>query len=212
DPPLVLTIRGCVAALAGPAVAVVGARRASEYGLKVAAELASGLALAGVTVVSGLATGIDAAAHPAALGRGGPTGALIGTARAAADAAGLRARAGDAAAEGALVRESRAGGPPLAYHFPRRNRVISGVSLGTVVVEAAEQSGSLITARFGLEQGREVFAVPGPIGLARHRACHRLIQQGAKLVTCVEDVLEEIPTELVARGGAARAARAEEAH
>ena len=210
EPPLALVVRGTLA-VEEPAVAVVGARRASEYGRRVAAELAGGLALAGIAVVSGLATGIDGAAHRGALERGGRTLAVLGTGVDRVYPPWHRDLADAVAAEGALISEFPMGSAPLAYHFPRRNRIISGLSLGTVVVEAAEQSGSLITARCALEQGREVFAVPGPVGPPQHRACHRLIQQGAKLVTTVEDVLEEIAPQLVARVVAARAAVAEAA-
>ena len=173
DPPLVLAVRGTLVAEDDIAIAVVGARRASEYGRRVAGELASDLARSGVTVVSGLAAGIDAAAH-----------------------------------RGALVTEFPCGAPPLAFHFPRRNRVISGLASGTVVVEAAEESGSLITAQHAVEQGRDVFAVPGPLGPG-HRGPHRLIREGATLVTGAEDILAGLGRDLVARLAAARAAAAE---
>jgi DNA processing protein len=208
EPPLVLVVRGEIGA-DEPAVAVVGARRASEYGRRVAEELAAGLAQAGLTVVSGLATGIDAAAHRATLAAGGRTVAVLGTGIDQVYPRWHRELAAAVAAQGALVTELPCGAPPLAFHFPRRNRLISGLALGTVVVEAAEQSGSLITARYALEQGREVFAVPGPVGVAAHRGPHRLIQEGAKLVTCAEDVLAEIAPQLVARLGARRAEAAE---
>jgi DNA processing protein len=175
----------------------------------VAEELAAGLAQAGLTVVSGLATGIDAAAHRATLAAGGRTVAVLGTGIDQVYPRWHRELAAAVAAQGALVTELPCGAPPLAFHFPRRNRLISGLALGTVVVEAAEQSGSLITARYALEQGREVFAVPGPVGVAAHRGPHRLIQEGAKLVTCAEDVLAEIAPQLVARLGARRAEAAE---
>jgi DNA processing protein len=208
DPPLALAVRGALAA-AEPAVAVVGARRATPYGLRMAEELAAGLARAGVAVVSGLATGIDAAAHRAALGAGGRTVAVLGTGIDRVYPPWHRGLAADVARGGALVSEFRCGAPALQHHFPQRNRIISGMSLGTVVVEAAERSGSLITARLALEQGREVFAVPGPVGPPQHRAPHRLIQQGAKLVTRAEDVLEEIAPALVARLAAVQVALAE---
>jgi DNA processing protein len=208
DPPPALAIRGELAADA-LAVAVVGARMASEYGRRMAAELARGLAQAGIVVVSGLAAGIDAAAHRAALAAGGRTVAVLGTGIDRVYPSWHAGLAAEIAEQGALVSEFRCGAPPLAHHFPRRNRLISGLSLGTVVVEAAAQSGSLITARCALEQGREVFAVPGPADAPQHRGPHRLIQQGAKLITTVEDILVELAPALVARVEAARTEAAE---
>lgn len=207
DPPLVLFVRGTLAA-DELAVAVVGARRAGDYGRGIAADLARGLAYAGLTVVSGLAAGIDGAAHRGALEAGGRTIAMMATGIDLVYPAWHRRLADEIAAHGALVTELACGAPPLQFHFPKRNRIISGVSVGTVVVEAAERSGSLITAELAAEQGREVFAVPGPIGSPHHGGCHRLIQGGAKLVTSVDDVLEEIAPALVARLAAVRAARA----
>jgi DNA processing protein len=209
DPPLALAVRGSLA----PdelVVAIVGARRASEYGRRVAGELSVELARVGVTVASGLAAGIDAAAHRGALAAGGRTVAVLGT---GIDGVYPRWHAdlSRAIAEGgALVSEFPCGTPPRAAHFPQRNRIISGLARGVVVVEAAARSGSLITARYALEQGREVFAVPGPVGVSRHEGPHELIRQGAKLVTRIEDVLEELAPALVERIGRARAA-AEEA-
>jgi DNA processing protein len=211
DPPLALAVRGTLLEADAGAIAVVGARRASEYGRRMAAELATGLAEAGVTVVSGLAAGIDAAAHRAALAAGGRTVAVLGTGIDRVYPSWHADLADAIARQGALVSEFPCGAAPLAFHFPRRNRVISGLASGTVVVEAAEQSGSLITARAALEQGREVFAVPGPAGPAAHRGAHRLIQQGAKLVTSVEDILAELPPVLAARRTTVRAAAAEAA-
>ncbi len=206
DPPLSLAVRGTLTDADTLAVAVVGARRASEYGRGIAAEIAGGLARVGVTVVSGLAAGIDAAAHRAALGADGRTLAVLGTGIDRVYPPWHAGLAQEIVRGGALISEFPCGTPPLPYHFPRRNRLISGLTLGTIVVEAAEQSGSLITARWALEQGREVFAVPGPAGLAAHRGPHRLIQEGAKLVTRVEDVLEELAPALVARLAERRAA------
>lgn len=205
EPPLVLAVAGTLAA-DEPVVAVVGARRASGYGRRVADELARGLASVGLTVVSGLATGIDAAAHRAALAAGGRTVAVLATGLDRVYPPWHAGLARQVAAQGAMLTEFACGTPPLPYHFPRRNRLISGLALGTVVVEAALDSGSLITARCALEQGREVFAVPGPIGASLHDGTNRLIQQGAKLVRNVEDVLDEIAPQLRARLGAARAA------
>jgi len=195
DPPLVLAIRGRLAA-DEPAVAIVGARRASAYGRRVAEELGRGLASVGLTVVSGLAQGIDAAAHRGALAAGGRTVAVLAT---GIDDVYPRWHAGlasDVAASGALVSEFPCGTAPLPHHFPRRNRVISGLALGTVVVEAAPRSGSLITARYALEQSREVFAVPGQVGVALHAGTNQLIQQGATLVGRVEDILDVIAPQL----------------
>ncbi len=205
EPPLVLALQGSLDA-DEPAVAVVGARRASGYGRRVAEELARGLASVGLTVVSGLASGIDAAAHRAALASGGRTVAVLATGLDRVYPPWHAGLSRQVAAQGALVTEFPCGTPPLAFHFPRRNRVISGLALGTIVVEAAPGSGSLITARCALEQGREVFAVPGPVGVALHEGSNRLIQDGAKLVRGVEDVLDEIAPQLRARLAAARAA------
>ncbi|MCW5892733.1 MAG: DNA-processing protein DprA [bacterium] len=206
DPPLVLAVRGDVAALAAPAVAIVGARRCSDYGRRVAGELARALAGAGLVVVSGLAAGIDAAAHRGALEAGGRTTAVLGTGIDRVYPAWHRPLARQVAGQGALVSELPCGAPALPHHFPRRNRVVSGLALGTVVVEAAERSGSLGTARLALEQGREVFAVPGPVGVAGHVGCHRLIQEGAQLVTGAADVLAVLAPALVPQMQAARAA------
>jgi len=210
DPPLALVVRGTLPA-EEPAVAVVGARRASEYGRRMAEELARGLAQAGVTVVSGLAAGIDAAAHRGALAAGGRTVAMLGTGIDRIYPAWHVGLAADIVAQGALVTEFACGTLPLRFHFPRRNRLISGITLGTIVVEAAEESGSLITARCALEQNRAVFAVPGPAGVAAHRGPHGLIRAGATLVTCVEEVLEEVAPALVERPARARATAAEAA-
>jgi DNA processing protein len=198
DPPLVLALRGVLGA-DEPAVAVVGARRASGYGRRAAEELARGLASVGITVISGLATGIDAAAHRAALAARGRTAAVLATGLDRVYPSWHATLAAQVAAHGALVTEFPCGTAPLPHHFPRRNRLISGLALGTIVVEAAPGSGSLITARYALEQGREVFAVPGPIGERLHEGTNQLIQQGAKLVRGVEDVLDEIAPPLRAR-------------
>jgi DNA processing protein len=204
-PPLVLATLGALDA-DEPAVAIVGARRASGYGRRVAEELAGGLASVGLTVVSGLASGIDAAAHRAALAAGGRTVAVLATGIDRVYPPWHAELSRQLAAEGALVTEFPCGTAPLRHHFPRRNRLISGLTLGTIVVEAAPDSGSLITARCALEQGREVFAVPGPVGVSLYDGTNRLIQQGAKLVCGVEDVLDEIAPQLRARLVVARAA------
>lgn len=207
DAPLVLYLRGQVD-FDAPAIAIVGARHASAYGKRIAAELATGLADAGITVVSGLAAGIDGAAHEATLAAGGATVAVLGTGIDRVYPAWHRGLAARVAAGGALVTELAVGTPPAPYNFPKRNRILSGLALGTVVVEASERSGSLITARLAAEQGREVFAVPGPLGEPLHVGPHRLIQEGAKLVRGVDDVLEEVAPALVARARETAAARA----
>lgn len=192
DPPGVLYIRGTLAEGDQLAVAIVGTRHASRYGLKCAEELASALAQAGFTVVSGLARGIDAAAHRGALRGGGRTIAVLGGGLLEIYPPEHRDLAEEVAQQGCLISESPPRMKPLSGSFPQRNRVISGLSLGTVVVEAADQSGALITARHAGEQGREVFAVPGPIDSRLSRGCHRLIQDRAKLVSSVDDIIEEL--------------------
>jgi DNA processing protein len=211
DPPLTLAVRGHLDKPERPAIAIVGARRASEYGRRMAEELARGLAQAGVTVVSGLAAGVDGAAHRAALAAGGRTVAVLGTGIDRVYPSWHRELADAIAGQGALVSEFPCGAPPRQYHFPRRNRILSGLATGTVVVEATEDSGSLITARYALEQNRQVFAVPGPSGVAAHLGPNRLIQQGAKLVLGAGDVLDDLWPELVPRLRAERAAAAEAA-
>jgi DNA processing protein len=193
DPPPVLFVRGSVEALARPAVALVGARAATAYGKEMARALAADLAARDVVVVSGLARGIDGAAHQAALDAGGLTVAVLGAGLdriypAEHEALGAAA----VAAGGALVGELRPGTPPLAHHFPLRNRIISGLASAVVVVEAAEKSGSLITAACALEQGREVMAVPGPVRAGRHRGAHALLRDGATLVETADDILAEL--------------------
>jgi DNA processing protein len=209
DAPLALAVRGTLVPADEMAVAIVGARRASEYGRSMAEELARDLALAGLTVVSGLAAGIDGAAHRGALAAGGRTIAVLGTGVDVVYPAWHRELADGVARQGALVSELPCGAPAFPQHFPQRNRLISGLALGTVVVEAAERSGSLITARMALEQGREVFAVPGPARGAGHRGPHRLIRDGATLVTSAEEVLEALAPAFAGRLAAARAAAAQ---
>ncbi len=191
DPPLLLHALGQRALLATPMMAIVGSRQTTPQGREVARMLASGLASAGWTVVSGLALGIDGAAHEAALDAGGPSIAVVGTGLDRVYPARHRDLAHRLATQGLLLSEFNIGTPPLAGHFPMRNRIIAGLARGTVVVEAALKSGSLITARLAAECGREVFAVPGSILSPQSRGCHLLIKQGAKLVESVEDVLEE---------------------
>lgn len=204
DPPPYLYVKGELRKEDGNAVAVVGSRSASEYGKRVAGELCRSLALLGFTVVSGMARGIDGTAHEAALEAGGRTIAVLGSGLDVpypGEHEGLYHRISE---RGAVVSEFSMGTRPLAYHFPPRNRLISGLSLGVVVVEATEKSGSLITAGLALEQGREVFAVPGEVGSSRSRGTHRLIRQGAKLVETVQDILEEIAPQLSIPAGASQ--------
>jgi DNA processing protein len=173
-------------------VAVVGSRLASVYGRYTTEKISRELALQGITIVSGLARGIDAAAHRGALAGKGRTIAVLGCGLDIIYPPENEGLSGDVATHGALVTEFPFGTPPNAPNFPSRNRIISGISLGVVVVEAGEKSGSLITARIAAEQGRSVFAVPGEIGAAGSRGTHRLIKQGAMLIENVEDILEEI--------------------
>lgn len=192
DPPLALHFRGDVSLLARASVAIVGSRRATPYGVNAAAHLARTLVPSGLVVVSGMARGVDAAAHHAALDSGGTTIAVLGT---GIDVIYPRSHARlfrRIADHGLVVTEFAPGTPPRPENFPMRNRVISGVSLGTVIVEATTRSGSLITARLAAEQNREVFAVPGSIFSAGSEGTHRLVQYGAKLVHDADDVLDEL--------------------
>lgn len=199
DPPPFLFVRGWLRPADRLAVAIVGSRTASSYGLQVTREISDGLARAGVTVVSGLARGIDAQAHWAALHAQGRTVAVLGSGIDVVYPSEHHGLFMAVSQQGAVVSEYLMGTKPDAENFPTRNRIISGLALGTVIVEATEKSGSLITAQTAVEQGREVFAVPGPIG-ARSRGTHRLIREGAKLTERVEDVLEELAPRLVERG------------
>jgi DNA processing protein len=197
DPPRRLHVRGVLAAVPrafdAPAIAVVGSRDATAYGLAVATELGRGLAAAGIVVVSGLALGIDGAAHRGALDAGGATIAVAGSGTDVVYPRQHRALRAAILAHGAVLSEHPPGTQPLKGHFPRRNRIISGLALGVVVVEAAVHSGSLSTARHALEQGREVFAVPGPVGAPRSYGPHALLKRGARLVETVDDILAELP-------------------
>ncbi|MBI4340904.1 MAG: DNA-protecting protein DprA [Candidatus Omnitrophica bacterium] len=192
DPPPVLYVKGALASDAECAVAIVGSRHASAYGLQCAGRLGYDLALRGVAVVSGLARGIDTAAHEGALKAGGRTLAVLGSGLAQVYPPEHEPLAEQIAAQGAVLSEYPMAMSPHALNFPRRNRIISGLSLGVVVVEAAQRSGALITADCALEQGREVFAVPGPMTADTSAGTHRLLKQGARLVTSVEDILEEL--------------------
>ena len=193
DPPLLLYMRGDLREGDDPAVAVVGSRRATIYGLEMARRLSSEIAAAGVTVVSGLARGIDQAAHGGALDAGGRTLAFLGSGIDRIYPRECIPLAERISSNGAILSEFPLGTAPLAGNFPVRNRLISGVARGTLVVEAAARSGSLITARMALEQGREVFAVPGNATTENALGPNLLIQQGAKLVMRGRDALEEIP-------------------
>lgn len=192
DPPPLLYVTGDPDRLSRPSLAVVGSRHASAQGLDNARAFAHTLGDAGLTVVSGLAAGIDGAAHEGALGTPGGTVAVIGTGIDVVYPARHRALAHRIAAEGALVSELPLGAPARAHHFPRRNRLIAALCHGTLVIEAALQSGSLITARLAAELGREVFAIPGSIHSPLAKGCHRLIQQGAKLMESAQDVYDEL--------------------
>ena len=198
DPPVLLYVKGDPALLQRPAIALVGARSATAQGEANAAAFAQSLAEAGLTIVSGLALGVDAAAHRGALAAGsvgspgGGTVAVIGTGIDRIYPARNAALAREIAVSGAIVSEFPLGTPPLQHNFPRRNRIIAGLSQGVLVVEAALNSGSLITARLATETGREVFAIPGSIHSPLSRGCHRLIRDGAKLVETAEDVVEEL--------------------
>lgn len=193
DPPTLLYLKGDAGLLARPALAVVGARSATPQGLDNARAFARALAEAGLNIVSGLALGIDTAAHRGALeAADGRTVAVIGTGADRVYPARNRDLAHRIAERGAIVSEFPLGTPPLAHNFPRRNRIIAGLALGVLVVEAAPDSGSLITARLAGENGREVLAIPGSIHSPLARGCHRLIRDGAKLVETAGDVLDEL--------------------
>jgi DNA processing protein len=192
DPPGVLFVKGEVLPRDGLSIAIVGSRHATHYGLTQAERLASGLARAGLTIISGLARGIDAAAHRGALDAGGRTLAVLGSGVLNIYPPEHDKLAAEVVAHGALISESAPHSEPFSGAFPQRNRIISGLSLGVIVVEATMQSGALITARHAMEQGREVFAVPGRIDSRASQGCHQLIRDGAKLVQSIDDVLEEL--------------------
>lgn len=192
DPPLVLHARGRLERLGQAALAVVGSRHPTPQGADNAFQFSAALSEAGMVVVSGLAQGIDGAAHEGALS--GPSGtiAIVGTGLDRVYPRQHHALAGRVASEGLMLSEHVLGTPPLAPHFPQRNRLIAGLGRGTLVVEAALQSGSLITARMAMECGREVFAIPGSIHSPQVKGCHKLIQDGAKLVETTQDILDEL--------------------
>jgi|CXWL01.1.fsa_nt_gi DNA processing protein len=196
DPPPLLYCTGASLNSHGPAIAVVGSRRVSPAGRAITERLSRELAGMGFTIVSGLARGVDGAAHRGALAGSGPTVAVLGCGVDRTYPPEHRDLRGEIEAHGTVLTECAWGAPPHAYHFPKRNRIISGLSLGVLVTEATLESGSLITARLAMEQGREVFAVPGSITEEGSRGPHSLIKQGAKLVERVEDVLEELIPQL----------------
>jgi DNA processing protein len=192
DPPPFLYVKGELRSCE-LSIAIVGSRRATSYGLMTTGKLAEALVSHGVCVVSGMARGVDTAAHKGALQAGGRSIGVLGCGVDNVYPPENSALFEEMAGTGCLVSEFPLGTLPLAENFPRRNRIISGLSRGVLVVEAAEKSGSLITAQYALEHGRDVYAVPGNISFATSRGCNRLIKQGAKLVDCVEDILEDLP-------------------
>ena len=192
DPPPVLWARGAVHVLAEPAVAVVGSRAATTYALDVGARLGAELARRGVVVTSGLARGVDSAAHRGCLDGGGPTVAVLGSGLDRVYPPEHEELAEVIASNGVILSELGPGGMPVPENFPLRNRIISGISLAVGVVEASEKSGSLITARCALEQGRDVMAVPGNILTGRNRGSHSLLKDGAKVVETADDILDEL--------------------
>ncbi len=192
DPPTILFCQGNLIPADNIAIAIVGSRHATNYGIKVAENLARGLSMAGVTIVSGLARGIDAAAHRGALQAGGRTIAVLGGGLLKLYPPEHGELAKEVRNQGALVSEALPNSAPKSGSFPRRNRIITGLSLGVIVVEAGDRSGALISARLATEQDREVYAVPGRIDSRMSRGCHRLIRDGAKLVESIDDVLEEL--------------------
>lgn len=191
-PPVLLYCRGSLERLNDPSVAVVGSRRSTFYGQEVAGRLAEELSRAGIGVISGMALGVDTAAHRGALSSGGYTVAVLGCGLDRCYPPANRGLMTDIAISGLLLTEFPPGTKPLPAHFPRRNRIISGLSLGTVVVEATAKSGALITAEYALEQNKEVFAVPGNVGSPYSRGCHRLLKEGAHLVEGAADILDEL--------------------
>lgn len=199
DPPAVLWARGNLTALSRPAVAIVGSRAGSPYGLSVAEHLAADLAGRGIVVVSGLARGIDSAAHRGALAANGSTLAVLGSAADVIYPAEHRDLARRIEADGAVLSELVPGTPPRKPFFPLRNRLISGLSRAVLIVEAGQKSGSLITARCALEQGREVLAVPGNVLSGRNRGGHALLRDGAKIVESADDILEELSVRVAGR-------------
>ena len=192
DPPSTLYVEGKIIPEDNIAIAIVGSRRATHYGLQNAQKLAYELAAKGISIISGLARGVDSAAHRGALRAGGRTIAVLGSGLNVIYPRENKALAREIAQNGAVISEFPEDTPPFKENFPRRNRIISGLSLGVVVVEAAKRSGALITANCALEQGREVFALPGKIDSFTSQGTHNLIKDGAKLVESSEDIIEEL--------------------
>jgi DNA processing protein len=209
DPPPLLYLKGAALASDTALIAVVGARKITTYGQSVAERIGGGLARVGMVVVSGFAKGIDAVAHRAALSEGGRTIAVLGSGVDCLYPKEHRKLYDAIIEKGSILSEFAMGTEPEPHHFPQRNRIISGLSLGTVVIEASQKSGSLITARHALEQGREVFAVPGSIFSETSSGTHQLIRSGAKLVETVNDILEELSPQL--KGVSSESARPENA-
>lgn len=194
DPPFLLFVKGRIDLLNVPALAVVGSRNASPQGVRNAETFSFSASDSGLCIVSGMAHGIDAAAHLGGLRGKGSSIAVVGTGLDKVYPSANRELAHQLSQTGAIISEFPLGTPPLPANFPRRNRIISGLSLGCLVVEASLQSGSLITARMALEQGRDVFAIPGSIHSPQSKGCHALIKQGAKLVECTQDIFDELGT------------------
>lgn len=192
DPPQRLFMKGGIEPSDQNAVAIVGTRRPTLYGTQTCEKLSYELAGRGITIISGMARGIDSAAHRGAIRAGGRTIAVLGSGHNHVYPPENRRLYEEISAHGAVISEYPLDAPPLKTHFPRRNRIISGLSRGVLVVEAAERSGALITARFALEQGRDVFAVPGNVGSATSTGTNRLIKEGAKLVETAGDILDEL--------------------
>jgi DNA processing protein len=192
DPPPVLWMRGDLSQTGFPAVAIVGSRAATPYALQIGRRLAAELAERGILVASGLARGVDSAAHEGCLAAGGVTMAVIGSGLDNIYPREHEHLADRIATKGLVISELGPGAPPLAEHFPLRNRIISGISLAVVVVEASEKSGSLITAACALRQGRDVMAVPGSVLSGRNRGSHGLLKDGAKVVETADDILEDL--------------------
>jgi DNA processing protein len=207
DPPPALFVAGQVPTLGQAGVAIVGSRAGSSYALEVGEYLARELVVRGVTIVSGLARGVDSAAHRGALAGGGTTIAVLGSGVDVIYPPEHRALAREVTAAGALVSELLPGASPLAQFFPRRNRIISGLVRAVVVIEAGQKSGSLITARCALEQGRDVLAVPGNVLSGRNRGGHALLRDGAKIVEGVDDILEELRSGLYEPAGTGGASK-----
>jgi DNA processing protein len=193
NPPMVLYIKGSIAALKAPGIGMVGSRAATDYGREIAHRFAHSLTRQGFVIISGLALGIDAAAHEGAIAAGGRTVAVLGCGLDREYPPENRGLSREIATCGALISEYPLGTSPDSFRFPARNRIISGLALGVVVVEASKRSGSLITAQHALEQGREVFAVPGRVDSVKSAGSHWLLQQGAKLAHSIADIIEELP-------------------